>query len=449
MRSWHIALGFLVALGVTVLPSCGSEKRNAFDGTSGGPPGSSGGPDPFGKLEAGTPEAGTPTAIGHLQGRVVAPEGTVPVAKAMVYLTKRTPDPIPGNAYCDTCVHLTAFEPYAYTKSDGTFDLAAYETGKQYLVVQKGQFRRIREVDVVKGDQPIAGDVTRLPGKTNPAAGDTIPRIAMVIGGYDKIDYSMKKLGIEEFYRYGDAPPGLPGSDGPGVKTGKNGNALMNSAAELSAHHIVLLPCAAMGYSQKTDSSGTTSGFLCGAPTAPQKTAFQSYVDGGGKLYVTDFAYEAVRQTWPGFITFYDDTMKPLTNTSQGIGTACRGGAEDTAGTAQDPGLADWMKTIGHANIDLKASWSRIESVHPQMGYDPEGKPKTITPKVWMTSAIAGTQLPATVSFEQKCGRVLFSTYHAEGNDTSTLLAQEKALLYVLLEVGVCVGELPPPPPPR
>ena len=53
------------------------------------------------------------------------------------------------------------------------------------------------------------------------------------------------------------------------------------------------------------------------------------------------------------------------------------------------------------------------------------------------------------MSFEQKCGRVLFSTYHAEGDSTSTLLAQEKALLYVLLEVGVCVGELPPPPPPR
>jgi hypothetical protein len=317
------------------------------------------------------------------------------------------------------------------------------------MVVQKGQFRRIREVDVVKGDQPIAGDLTRLPGKTDAAKGDTIPKIAMVIGGYDKIDYSMKKLGIEEFYRYGDAPAGLPGSDGPGVKTGKNGNALMNSAAELGANHIVLLPCAAMGFSQKADTPGGGSGFLCGAPTAPQKTAFQSYVDSGGKLYVTDFAYEAVRQTWPGFITFYDDTMKPLTSTSQGIGTACRGGAEDTAGTAQDPGLADWMKTIGHSSIDLKASWSRIESVHPQMGYDPEGKPKTITPKVWMTSDIAGMQLPATVSFEQKCGRVLFSTYHAEGNDTSTLLAQEKALLYVLLEVGVCVGELPPPPPPR
>jgi len=278
--------------------------------------------------------------------------------------------------------------------------------------------------------------------------GDTIPKIAMVIGGYDKIDYSMKKLGIEEFYRYGDAPAGLPGGDGPGIKTGKTGNALMNDAAEMGQNHIVLLPCAAMGYSEKDPSVG--SGFLCGAPTGVQKTAFKSYVDGGGKLYVTDFAYEAVRQTWPGFITFYDDTMQPLTNPSQGIGTACRGGAEDTQGTAKDKGLGDWLTAIGDGNPQLQAAWSRIESVHSQPGTAPDGTPKTITPKVWMTSDIgSGTQLPATVSFEQKCGRVLFSTYHCEGDSQSKLLAQEKALLYVLLEVGVCVGELPPPPPPR
>ena len=35
---------------------------------------------------------------------------------------------------------------------------------------------------------------------------------------------------------------------------------------------------------------------------------------------------------------------------------------------------------------------------------------------------------------------MLFSTYHTEGTGGPGLLEQEKALLYVLLEVGVCVG---------
>jgi len=41
------------------------------------------------------------------------------------------------------------------------------------------------------------------------------------------------------------------------------------------------------------------------------------------------------------------------------------------------------------------------------------------------------------VSFEQGCGRVMFSTYHTEPFSTS-LTAQERALLGVLLEVSVC-----------
>jgi hypothetical protein len=46
------------------------------------------------------------------------------------------------------------------------------------------------------------------------------------------------------------------------------------------------------------------------------------------------------------------------------------------------------------------------------------------------------------VSFERGCGRVLYSTYHTEADKGSTteLLTQEKALLYILLEVAVCVA---------
>jgi hypothetical protein len=439
-RSITTVVSLFVALGI----ACGTSQRNGFDGTSGGAssggPGSSGG---FADSGADTSDP-HPPVVGWLHGKVVAPEGTVPVSQAMVYLTSREPEAIPDGVYCDTCVTLLPSEPYAYTKADGTFELAAYATGRQRLVVQKGQFRRHRDFDVVAGDQNVPGPLTQLPGRTDAAKGDTIPKIAMVVGGYDHIDFSMKKLGIEEFYRYGDGPIDIGGPP-PGTKTGKTGSDLMNAASELSHYHITLLPCAAMGATHDDN----TNEWQCGAPTGAQKTAFQSYVDAGGKLYVTDFAYEAVRQTWPGFITFYDRTDVPLTNPSQGIGTGCRGGGEDNPGTPQDKGLADWLGAIGDPSPELKASWSRMQKVTPQPGFDAKGNPVTITPKVWMTSSIGGETLPATVSFQQKCGRVLFSTYHCEGDVSSGLIAQEKALLYILLEVGVCVGELPPPPPPR
>lgn len=441
-----LRLGFALAFASgCAVAACGSDSRASFGGNPGDTASSSGGGGTFDPRDASAPDAAQLPVVGWLTGKVVAPEGTVPVSDAMVYLTTREPAPIPSAAYCDTCVQLAANEPYAYSKADGTFELAAYQTGKQLLVVQKGQFRRVREVTVLAGDQVVPSPYTRLPGKTDAAAKDTIPRIAMVVGGYDKIDVSMKKLGIEEFYRYGDAPFALPGDSNAGTKTGKTGKQLTTSAPEMGNHHIVLLPCASFGYTQDQNNGG----FVCGGPTDGEKTALRSYVEGGGKLYVTDFAYEGVRQTWPGFVTFYDATNQPMTDPSKNLGRGCRGGAEDTPGTANDPGLAKWMTAIGEADIELQKSWSRIASVQSQPGVDAKGNPKTITPKVWMSSTIAGTERPATVSFEQKCGRVLFSTYHTEGDNNSKLLAQEKALLYILLEVGVCVGALPPPPPPR
>ncbi|MBX3204108.1 MAG: hypothetical protein KF764_03515 [Labilithrix sp.] len=438
------ALAAIGLASLVVTGACGSD-REGFDpnGASSGD-GGSGGPGDFGQSSDASADANvTPPRLGWVTGKVTAPEGTVPIRGALVYLTSTPPPAIPDGVHCDTCVTLTPYEGYAYSKSDGTFDVPVYKTGKQWIVTQKGQFRRVRELDVQPGDQSVAGDVTRLPPANDAANGDTIPKIAMAVGGFDRIDRSLKKLGVTEFYRYGDGPINIGGPP-PGIKTGKTMRALTQDVAELSKHHIVLMPCAALGY---TEGEG---GNVCGVPQAAEKTAFGTYVDAGGKLYVTDFAYEAIRQTWPNMITWFDNTMQPLTGTSSKQGHGCRGGAETNPGEAKDPGLADWLTTIGHPNLELKASWTRIQKVDPQPGVDPDGNPTTITPKVWMTSKInANLELPATVSFEQKCGRVLFSTYHCEGDDGSQLLAQEKALLYILLEVGVCVGELPPPPPPK
>ena len=51
---------------------------------------------------------------------------------------------------------------------------------------------------------------------------------------------------------------------------------------------------------------------------------------------------------------------------------------------------------------------------------------------------------------QDRCGRVLHSTYHAKGSNSALgqvdFRAQEKALMHILLAVGVCIGEKPVPP---
>ena len=72
---------------------------------------------------------------------------------------------------------------------------------------------------------------------------------------------------------------------------------------------------------------------------------------------------------------------------------------------------------------------------------DMDGNPTTVTPKIWIDADKATGPHPATVTFEYECGRALFSTYHTESSlwGNGPLMPQELALLYVILEVGVCV----------
>lgn len=420
MSSFRI--GALVATFV-LAAACGSSKNAGFDDTTpGSSSGASGGSN--GALGGSGADASV-TGIGTLTGVVYAPEGTVPISNALVYLADSPPPIQAPGLTCEKCVQLSATTPYTYSKPDGSFELPVYSEGAQYLVTQKGHFRRVRPFDAKAGTNAVPGDLTKLPGAPDPNNGDEIPKIGVTFGGFDKIELSLLKLGVTSFDRYGkdplNDPKGLPPEVGEEYD-------LINSAEKLSEYHIVMLPCA-------------TGGLNCGAPSDAQKSNLQGFVNGGGKLYVTDYSYEFVNQTWPGFIVWKDKDGNDMTKNSA-WGSACQSGSFTAPGTANDTGLSSWLNAIGETSFDLKDSWTIISKTVPQPGKDADGNNVTITPKTWMTTQGEG---PSTVSFENGCGRVLFSTYHAEGDVGDALLAQEKALLYILLEVGVCVGQLPPP----
>ena len=360
-------------------------------------------------------DAAPPSTIGHLRGKVVAPEGTIPISGALVYLTSSTPGAIPDGVFCDRCVQLGHSTPYTFTHADGTFDLPAYAEGSQKIVVQKGQFRRVRDVSVVAGDTDVPLPITTLPGKMDVAHGDTIPKMALVTGAWDHIEMSLGKLGlgagsydkVENVFPPNFSDPMLPSN-------------FLKTPATIGKYQIVFKPC--------SGSSGTTCDDFTSGDAAIQKT-LQDWVAAGGKLYVTDYSYDYVRQPWPEYIDWQGQTSQ--------IGSACLTGSYTVAASVPDQGLAEWLAVQGIGSFDVKENWTRISALHAVATTDLDGNPTTVTPKVWVT----GGSSPATVSFERSCGRVLFSTYHTEEsyNGSSPLGAQELALLYVLLEVGVCI----------
>ncbi len=371
-----------------------------------------------------------PPAIGFVAGKVVAPEGTIPIAGALVYLTRTEPAPIPSGVYCDKCVRLDSFS-FTYSEPDGTFRLPVHAEGSFFMVTQKGQFRRVRRVNVAKGEQRVNGDDTRLPGRTDAALGDTIPKMFVADANWDSIANSLRKLGVSD---YASPPP----ATFPPTFPPPPGDDTLTNATKLSAYHIVFVPCSG-GTSNNLGSDAVCTNIY--APDTNGKRVMKDFIQAGGKLYVTDWSYEYVNQTWPGFVQF-----KTMNGT--GLGSACTIGSYSGDAKWEDPSLASWMTAIGEGNARLEKSYIRIDSTRPQAGLDEEGRATTITPKVWASTQVDGASRIATVSFQDRCGRVLYSTYHAEGTDnggSNTLLAQEKALFHILLEVGTCVGVRPEP----
>ncbi len=381
----------------------------------------------------------TDTAIelpGTLEGKVVAPEGTIPISGALVYTTTTAPPAIPDQVYCDKCVKLTDGTPYTTTKPDGTFSLPTF-LGQQYLVVQKGAFRRVRSLEVVAGVQGVTKELTTLPPKTDKAKGDDVPKIAIALGAWDAIEIVLARLGLEaKITKNGFGKAQVLSKDATGFAIyglhalGETSpyppaDKLLSDPAEISKYHIVFKPC-----SGSTMLDNGMPPYCGGVYASNSKTTIDGFVKAGGRVYVSDWSYEYVRQIFPGFVSWRGQ--------STGIGSACEAGGGEESATVNDPDLAAWFAAQNRTFDSVKQAWTHIEKVSPTPDVDPDGKPITVTPKVWVSAGA----LPATTSFEHSCGRVLYTTYHTEPTSevTGPLDPQSLALLYLILEVNVCVG---------
>ncbi|MGZ3421672.1 MAG: hypothetical protein ACXVEE_27600 [Polyangiales bacterium] len=421
-----------VALGCSAAKDSSSASGTNLDG----------GADTLGDASIGledglSPPDGAVDLPAKLQGKVVAPEGTIPISGALVYTSTTAPAAIPDHTYCDKCVKLTDGTPYTTTAPDGTFTLPTF-LGEQYLIVQKGAFRRVRKITAVAGPQAVPKAFTTMPPKTDKAAGDDVPKIAVALGAWDPIEIVLARLGLEAKITKGGLIPTVRvlskdatgfaiygihdlGETAPYPSPDK----LLSDPAELAKYHIVFVPC-----SGGSDSSGGSGPQCTGVYNSATKGPLDGFVKAGGRVYVSDWSYEYVRQVFPGFVSWSGETST--------IGSACQGGGGSQSATVEDKGLEDWLKAQGKTLDTVKDAWTHISSVNPKDDLDPDGKALKVTPKVWVK---AGGD-PATTSFEHSCGRVLYTTYHTQPTSEASAPLEEQALalLYLILEVNVCVG---------
>ncbi len=342
---------------------------------------------------------------GTWTGTVYTPAADIPISGALVYLTPKKPEPIPDGNFCDTCVQLNAKYPKALTKFDGTFSLVANRPGKQYLVIQKGQFRRVLEVDVKPGDVRVSKKDSSFVSRKDAATGDMVPSILVSTGNYDEIEKTLDKLGITSYDKESES----------------NEKRFLSDAARLARYHILFLPCG---------SCVTGGGTNFSADDPAVKKGLKDFATAGGKVYVTDWKQGFVSEPFPEYVQF-----------EQARG--CTGAGYESRAIVTDDGLRDWLNGLGHTTFNLEANYQTVTRVKSILVKDSMGVEKPYTPKVWMSGRknITGPETVNTLSFEYGCGRVLYSTYHTEPSTGSGLSPQEKALFYILFEVAACVIE--------
>ncbi len=368
-------------------------------------------------------------AVAFVSGTVLAPEGTIPISGALVYATQKEVSPIPQVVFCDRCVELPASAAYTFSAADGTFSLGIPATGDWTIVTQKGAFRRLQAVSVTQSmDQHLDDAATTLPAKRNPATGDEIPKMAVAtveVGTWDNISNSLAKLGLGTVDGFGDLKPGSENFDVYGPKS-THGEAatLLNDYQVLSQYHIVFFPCAV----------DWPDGYL----TDPKVLAnLRDFMRAGGRIYATDYSYDILKRAFEEPISWLHDT---------GSFGAAETSEYDAPATVIDQDMAAWLAAQGVSSFTLESNFTVVDAVQSYQAPDEDGKTITMNPKVWVNAAVPGEgDRPATISYQYGCGRALFSTYHTEPWGLDQAMPQELALLYTILEVGVCLGELPPP----
>lgn len=455
-----VGIGLLsLMIGSCSASSAGDAPSSGGTTAAGGGSGGIGGVGLDGSAGAA---AGPPTGARY-EGKVWGPhhDGVAaffPVPGALVAAFGQPPPPMTQGAQCRECVAIPEGTPYTTSAADGSFSLDVPVGKTVYLTVQKGEFRRVRQLttEAAIGTYPLDPDLSSLPHINDDAVGDHVPRMALVYGDYDHIEDVLAKTGFAKedaaygvdwasgqitFDVYNNAGPSEPAHGAPLAD-------LLQNPAKLAEYDVILFSC----------SYNANFAFM---QNAAVQQNLKNFVWGGGKLYVSDYAMPVVEMTWPSFVWFTDPLHGGCAENK--FPPNCNHGPPfDSPATTPDGPLGKWLEAQGLlATLETAENWNTIGSLGTgTVGTDPgTGQPLIQAPKTWVEGPWSYDKAdledvgedPATwdlskhamtVSWPYNCGRVLYTTYHTVGTTVGGkhpgLMPQEMILFYLLMEITVC-----------
>ncbi len=387
-----------------------------------------------------------------VSGTVYAPNGTLPLYNVIVYVPNLTPLPLTKGVTCDKCGALASGDPIttALTDSKGNFTLKGVPVGSDIpLVIQLGKWRRQVKINVAEcvDNKLTDKNLTRLP--KNQKEGD-MPKIAVTVGGCDKLSCMLPKVGIDasEFGVDGSSAAVHFYLPAAGYATGpagmKDARVLWDDPVKLKQYDIAVFSCECFENSP-------------GSKDAKSFAAVDQYLKAGGRIFTTDFQY-----LW--YKSSPDAAMRSVMPIPGGAPGGTNPATLDTTFT-KGKALADWL-----AYVDKTTTYGKVTCDYVFNNFSPADKTKA---QVWASSiGISGgagtTNNPRFVTIntpvgkpvEEQCGKAVHLDAHINGSDTidttypagckSAIKQGEEAFAFFFFDLASCIqkdGEPPKPPP--
>lgn len=317
---------------------------------------------------------------GTIRGRVCAPNGRSWQPDAMAYT----------NIYDET--GLITEVRKVFSDRDGYWQLDGLPGEREYTIfVQFGQ-------DVLQEETVFLHDSEVLyldePACFDPTALD----IALVSGDYDDVQRVLESMGFTSYTL-------IDGNDPEQIR------AFVTDIESMRRFDLIFFNG---GHLEKTIFYDTNP---ANETPAIVKANLQAYVNEGGSVYATDWAYDVIEQTWPDPIDFMGDDKTP---------DAAQLGEYDVINAAvTDESLASFLgKNQIEVEYDLPV-WPPINAVEAYTSIHLSG---TVRYREGQSSYTLAS-VPILVSFSQGRGRVGFSTFRiAANNNADTMLTLQHIL---------------------
>lgn len=429
----------------------------------------------------------------------------VGVPNALVYILQNNPEELPeipvgipsGETACDRCedqqAQLGDVLFGAITDATGTFTIEEYvPVGEEFtLVVKAGKFRRAVRYTVpetsacqtVELPTTLPDNPTRLPRDMSDGEFVHMPKIAVSTGQIDAMECVFEKMG----FAHGEfSNPGADGSAASRVHLYQGGNVeeplgasldaetphaeeLYTTLERLQMYDMIVSDCEGPSYDQSLDERDASGDNV------------REYVNRGGRMFASHLSF-----TWlmdNGGQAFSEEA--PI---ETGLGPAAEWNATANSSPNSGTGIIAFDRPNASPRIENFAQWLTNEGVVTEPDYsfniieprsqaiglgehseefiycddtDADGDCVDGTARTQQFSFNTPYGAPA----EASCGRVAYSGFHVaavegvgDGRNgafgtalfpehcTGDLTDQEKVLLYMLFDLGACVGDPPPPP---